>query len=504
MKRIGIVSVFFLAIFAVVAQTNPPSAAMTDTNSNVRWMSLLDCVQEALVHNLDLQISRQTPLIDLYNLRAAYDGYDPTWNISGEHSYDVTPGGGFNQYSTNPIPARVTSQDNFKSDIGSTLPWGLQYDLSGNIDQVRSPDNPDSSGGTIQATLTQPLLKDFWIDSTRLQIRQAKNTLKSDQQNLRLHVINDVTSVATAYYELIYAFENVEVQDEALDLSQTQLDQDQQRVDIGSLAPLSVQQDQSQVAQNKAALISAQLTLTEDQNTLKSLLADTNYMTWHDIDIKPTETLVAKMEEFDLQDSWNKGMSERPDLMIARLSAESQGIKLKYDFNQLFPSLDLNGSYGYTGSGPQYSDALGEINRGDAPFYSYGASLSTPLGNIGPRNAYKADKVTLQQLLLTLKQDEQNAMVAIDNAVQTAKSDYESVNANRQARIYAEAALDAEQKTYAVGKATTFEVLTYQNNLTTARLAEIRALANYEEALANLSQQEGSTLDRYGIDIDTD
>ena len=93
-------------------------------------------------------------------------------------------------------------------------------------------------------------------------------------------------------------------------------------------------------------------------------------------------------------------------------------------------------------------------------------------------------------------------MVNIDNAVKTAQSDYQSVEARRQARIYAEAALDAEQKTYAVGKATTFEVLTYQNNLTAARLKEIRALANYNKELSNLASQEGSTLEHYNINLE--
>ncbi len=503
MKRFGIVSFFFLAIFAVTAQTNTPFSALTTTNANARWMSLQDCIQEALGHNLDMQISRENPQINLYKLNEAYSGYDPTFNIKGQHEYDVSPGSGYNQYGSTPVPPSTSKADSFSSDIGSTLPWGLQYDFIGTVNQVHSSDNPESSSGSIQVTLTQPLLKDFWIDSTRLSIRQAKNNLQSSVQGLRLQVITSVTAVATAYYELIYAFENVQVQQEALDLSSTQLDQDQQRVDIGSLAPLSVQQDQSQEAQNQASLISAQLTLTEDQNTLKNLIADTNYMMWHDVDVEPTESLVAKMEEFNLQDSWNKGMSERPDLIQARLTAENQGIQLKFDRNQLFPELDAIGSYGYNGSGPQYSDSFGEVSQGNAPFYTFGGKLSMPLGNVGPRNTLKSDKLTLQQYLLTLKQDEQSVMVEIDNAVQTAKSDYESVNATKQARIYAEAALDAEQKTYAVGKATTFEVLQYQNSLTTARLNEIRALANYEEDLAKLAQQEGSTLERYGIDIDT-
>jgi HAE1 family hydrophobic/amphiphilic exporter-1 len=93
-------------------------------------------------------------------------------------------------------------------------------------------------------------------------------------------------------------------------------------------------------------------------------------------------------------------------------------------------------------------------------------------------------------------------MVQIDNAVKVAESDYQSVEATKQARIYAQAALDAEQKTYAVGKATTFEVLQYQNSLTSARSQEIRALANYNEALANLVAQEGATFERYNISIE--
>ena len=93
-------------------------------------------------------------------------------------------------------------------------------------------------------------------------------------------------------------------------------------------------------------------------------------------------------------------------------------------------------------------------------------------------------------------------MVEIDNAVKQAQSAYQSADATRQARIYAEAALDAEQKKYTVGKSTTFTVLQLQNNLTSARSQEIRALANYNEALANLAEQEGSTLGRFDISIE--
>jgi outer membrane protein TolC len=220
------------------------------------------------------------------------------------------------------------------------------------------------------------------------------------------------------------------------------------------------------------------------------------------MDIQPTATLEAPLQLFDLQDSWSKGMTERPDLLQAQLNMKQQGIQLQFYRNQLFPELDLTGTYGFNGAGREFSDTFNQFHEGNAPFYSYGAQMTIPLSNIGPRNQYKSTKATLQQITLQLKQFEQNVLVEIDNAVKQAQSNYQSVEATKQARIYAEAALDAEEKTYAVGKATTFEVLQYQNNLTAARSQEIRALANYNEALANLAQQEGSTLDRFGIRIE--
>ena len=486
MKRTGIL----LALFAAVAAT----AAQTGTNTPAgRAMSLPDCIQAALAHNLDVQIERINPQISRFNLNAAYSGYDPAFTASGQHDYNKS-GGVF----TNGVP--VSDINSFNSGIGGSLPWGLQYNFSGNVSDTHANYALPSSGGQIQASLTQPLLKNFWIDTTRLNIRVAKNQLKQSEQGLRQQIINSVTAVANAYYELIFAQENVQVQQEALQLSQTQLDQDRQRLQIGTLAVLSVQQDESQTAQDHANLIAAQSTLDTDQNALKYLLTD-EYSKWHDVNIVPSETLNAPSQSFDLQASWNKGMTERPDLLQAKLNVEQEGIRLKYYRNQMFPELDLIGTYGFNGGGPQYSDTFGQYSEGNRPFYTYGAQLSVPLGSVGPRNQYKATKATLQQVVLQLKQLEQNVMVEIDNAVKQAQSAWESVDATKQARVYAEAALDAEQKKYAVGKSTTFTVLQLQNNLTSARSAEIRAQANYQEALTNLAQQEGTTLERRSVDI---
>ena len=507
MKRFGVISFLILLVVTAAAQTNP-SLVATNVVPNGRVLSLQDCIQNALKQNLDVQIQRYNPEIALYNLRASYGGYDPTLSLSATHSYTsqqatILPNGVI-------TPSGTFKVDNFTADLAGELPFtGLQYDFNGNIQQQHQlgfntndlPFTIPTSSGSIGMKLTQPLLKGAWIDQTRLTIQVDKNRLKYNEQGFRSQVITSVTSVENAYYELIFALENLKVQQEALDLSQTQLDQDKQRLQFGSVALLSVQQDQSQVAQNQANVITAQSTLETDQNVLKNLITD-HYSSWHDTDIQPAETLTAPLVLFDLQDSWSRGMTERPDLMQYRLNVQQAGIQLKFDRNQLFPELDVIGTYGWNGYGSVYNGTLEEINRGNLPFYSVEGEFSMPLSDQDARNTFKMQKVTLQQVVLQLKQFEQNVLVSIDNAVKTAQSDYESVDATRQARIYAEAALAAEQTTYAVGKATTFEVLTYQNNLTAARGQEIRALANYEEALANLYSAEGSTLDRLDIKIE--
>ncbi len=492
MKSFAVISVWLASVLAVAAQTNAAPLAL----------SLDDCIQQALAHNFDVQVQRYNPQIALDNLHAAYAGFDPTFSASGQHGYNVSPGGSYNQYSTNPIPARITRADSFNSSLDGLLPSGLQYDFNGNIADTTSTANPESTSGSIGVNLTQPLLKNFWIDSTRLAILVDKNRLKFSEQGLRLQFITTVTAVEDAYYELIYAQQNVVVQTQALNLAQTQLDQDNQRVQIGTVAERAgtIEQDEAQVAQSRASLIGAQYTLATDQNALKNLITD-SYSTTHDTDIAPTATLAATEQTFNLQESWRKGMTERPDLLQSRLNAEQQGIQLKFYRNQIYPELDLTGSYGWNGASKEYSGTLGQFDEGNAPYYSYGAKLTVPLSNASARNQYKAGKAAEQQYLLQLKQLEQNVLVEIDNAVKQVQSAWQSVDATRQARVYAEAALDAEQKKYAVGKSTTFTVLQLQNNLTADRAQEIRALANYDEALANLAQQEGSTLERHKIDL---
>jgi outer membrane protein TolC len=227
-----------------------------------------------------------------------------------------------------------------------------------------------------------------------------------------------------------------------------------------------------------------------------------NYAEWHAVDVQPAEKLVAIPEKFNLLESWEHGMTLRPDLLQSRVDLERRDIVLRYERNQLFPQLDLVGSYGRNGLDRHFGAALEDIRDENNPSYSYGVVFSVPLSNRGPRNRFRATKAEKEQALLLLKQLEQNILVQIDDAVKLAQTNLERVDATRKARLFAEAALDAEQKKLENGKSTSFIVLQLQRDLTAARSQEIRALADYNIALARLASSEGTVLERNNLTLD--
>lgn len=471
-----------------------------------RSMSLTDCVQEALVRNLDVQIERINPQISREELRGSYAGYDPTFRISGEHRYQLS-GGGFDPTIQFNIPPTEGNSDTFSSGIsGGLLPWGTTYDIGASLTESVSTfttNRSDTTRGSAGITLTQPLLKNFLIDGTRLRISVAKNRLNYSEMGLRAKIMDVVTSVEKAYYDLIAAQENVKVQEQALQLAQQLLSENKKRVEVGTMAPLDEKQAESQVAGSRADLLSAQQALSAAENALRSLIND-NYRDYRGLLIEPAEQLAAPVQQFNVQQSWSKGLAQRPEFLQAKLNAEQSELNLKYDRNQMLPDLALTGSYGHGAGGvavQEFGDGLDDLRTGRNPTYSYGARLSIPLGNRAARSTYRTSRLALEQVKLSLKKTEEGILVEIDNNITTARVSLERVTARREARLYSEAALDAERKKLENGKSTSFFVLQLQKDLTGARSAEIGALADYNKALADLARSEGSTLERRAINL---
>jgi outer membrane protein len=556
-RHLHVLLILLISLGACLAQT---------TNKYPRPLSLNECIELALRHNFDLQITRYDPTVARFMLAGAYGVYDPEFSFIGEHEHRRSPGGVDDEGRSFGGPE--TDANSFGTGIQGLLPWGLSYSLGGSITDEHGtrPDSQDdpanfnvntnsfldiNSGNTIsfvetnfaQVTvqspfestegrvgvldLRQPLLRNFWVDAPRLRIFLSKQDVKTSELTLRQQIMRTITEVQVSYCNYIYTGENVSVQERAVELAERLLAENKRRVEIGALAPLDEKQAEAQAASSRADLQSARAQRETAERVLKLLLSD-NYTglpstavndgypypksvdaavpsnAWANVLIEPTDKLTATPQQFNLQASWTAGLAKRPELLIAREDYLSHNYRVRYQQNQLYPQLDLIGRVGYSGQGEEFNDAFHQISDGDNPFYAFGAQLTVPLSRRAERNAYGAAKATRDQAEIQIRQIEQTILVGIEDAIANAQTTLANVDARHEARLYAEVALDAEQKKLETGKSTSFVVLQLQRDLTVARSAEIRALADYNIALARLAFSEGTTLERQGVVIEND
>lgn len=504
-------SLCLVPLLLAVAAGTSVGAESSPATSTPRALSLQDCVEMALRNNLELRIERYNPQIALWNLNAARGGYDPVARGGAEHD-NRTQGARIDELGRL-VPSYSSLQNNYNGGVGGLLPWGMTYDFAANVSPqtgervIFNPVNSnyfklplESSFGDVRMRITQPLLKNFLIDGTRLNISTAKLRLQSSEQGLRQRIMAVITTVETAYYDLLYARQAVAVQEQALALTRRLVQENQKKLEVGSIAKLDLTQAEAQAASTEADLLIAQRNLAIQMNALKKLLSD-NFASWATVPLEPIGQLTAERQFFNLQESWNRGLTLRPDLQQAKLEVERSGIQVKYDKNQLLPQLDLVGSYGLTGTGVQTGGALDQLTSRDQPYWAVGGQITFPIGNRSARNRYAASRAVADQSLLALKRLEQDIMVQIDDAVKQAQSSYDRVLATRKAVEYSKEAFDGEQKKLDNGASTAFQVLRLQRDLTSAQSDEIRALAEYQKALALLAQFEGSTLERRGVDL---
>jgi outer membrane protein len=516
--------VISLLALAASAQTNAVSPG------RVRPVTLHECLETAIQHNLDVQIARLTPEAARYQLKASYGTqYDPVLSLGVRKDYlgmppiqDAKKSGIDNPYQLDTVtydagllgratPGLSYNLGGFSSDFSGTTellsraayPYAPPFYRVGGVWYGLESIRPDFYyQSMIGIQLKQSLLKNFWIDAGRMQIDVNKKNLKITEQGLLLQLMNTVLSVESAYYDLIYALENVKVMKKALDLAQELLAGDRQRVTAGTLQPLGQALSESKVEAAKANLVAAQELLDLNRNALRNLLTD-SFAAVPDEVLEPTDTLAAVWVSPDRATCLQKALQARPDLIQARLELEKQGIVVRYARNQTYPTVDVVGSYGAMGvNDTSRSATFDDIWSSSYPAWSVGVKFAMPLSNTEARNKYKASQQFQKQALLNLRKVEQDVFVQLDNSIKTLQNIYQRIGSTRQARVYAETALQAEVQKYQGGTSTSFFVSDYERNLVTARTAEILAVVDFNKALAQLAFNEGSILEKNQVKVD--
>jgi outer membrane protein TolC len=487
-------------VLANVFSNNVPPTSILGTNVTVRPITLDEAIHMALQNNYDILVARYSPDIAQFNLAGSYGVYEPSLDFRYTHNFNSQPGGLTSSGITQ--PNTEVESDSFLPGLSGYLPTGLRYGVNASLDRSEFSGGRvgEQFGGNDSISLQQPLLRDFWIDQPRATILINKKNLQISEWQLRLQLITTIAAVENAYYDLIRARENIKVQRAALDYNNQLLRENKKRVEVGAMAPLDEKQAEAEVAQGVATLLQTEQAYAVALNNIKILITQ-DFANWVNVVIDPVETLVAVPASPELGESWKRGLSMRPEIMEAKLDLEARDINIRYLKNQIWPALDLVGSYGGNGLGTSYGTTIDQLTSDRNPRYSAGVIVSIPLGARSARNSYKAARASKMQALLSYKALEQNIMAQIDNAIKLLESQFQQVEAARQARLFRQDALAAEQKKYENGKSTSFLVLQAQRDLTTSRFQELSALADYNKALSGLAQQEGTTLSRFNLNI---
>jgi outer membrane protein len=534
-------------------------------------LSLQDAISLALENNLAIDVERYTPWLDEVNLLRAKSGinglvpFDPALSGNLNMQDSVTPLN--NPIFAGVIPTATTTPTSqappaFIQHIGNVNLQYNQYFQTGTQFQVSMTNNRTSSNfgffnlynpdvqSALTVTITQPLLRGFGIlPNTRL-IIEAKRTIKVGLSQLEQQVMATTTQVSNDYWELVYARENVKVEEAAVGVSQQLYDENSRRLQIGTLSSLDVLTAQSQVASDKQALVQAQSVQLQDETTvLNDITRDPLDAPLLHAEIIPT-TMISSPdtgENLQIEDAVKEAWQKRPELKQAALNLENAGTDMKATKNELLPSVNIFGQYVASGLGgiqtattttptgvllaglPVVDAAgnpipglfqsaaittsspvvfpggagqdLGRVFRGNYSTFEGGINFTLPIRNRAAQ-ADNAQALLNERQIKTQYRQEQNAIfVSVRNALIAMQEDRASLAAAEEARKLAVQTLADEQEKYRLGASTSYNVVLRSRDVTTAEGVELRDRINLLEDELKFNQAMGRTLEVNQISV---
>jgi outer membrane protein len=452
--------------------------------------------------------------------------YDPT--ITGQLNWGHLTTSEFNPLITGSSNWLVSN--NLTGNIGFIQGFSTGAQLSMTFDNTRLASNgarytynPILSS-SLGFTITQPLLRGFGIELNRRYIHIAKNNGRVADLVFEQQVIDTVAGVARLYTDLVSLNEDVNVKREAVRLAQRLYQDNKNKVDEGTLAPIELTRAQAQVSVSEQALISSQGLVEQQELIVKTALtrrglADPVIRAAH---IIPTDTVTVPEVE-PAQPTGEliaEALQNRPDLASAGIQVENSQLSLKGSMNAARPQLDVVGTVQNGGlSGVVnpvglsfaptatvypggYGTTLGQIFKNNFPTYTIGLQLSLPLRNrVALADAFR-DELQVRQTQIRRQQFEDQVRLEVADAYVAMQQAWASYKAAVQSRILQEQSVQVELDTFEVGLATNYLVIQYQTFLAQAQSTEVAAKGAYAKAKIALDRATAGTLQANHVSIE--
>ena len=515
MLRFQKLAVWLAALAAVLILPRPGAAASLDEplpplrvrvaqalgqappGAGVMALSLREAIALSLQNNLDITVEGYNPRLrdqELINARAIFD---PTAFLEGTRTESRNPAAA--SFITKP-GANYSLWD-WNAGIREQLPTGGSYELRLNNEALRSQALGNGYTSRLLLTLNQPLLRNFGLDANFTNIRIATNNRSISREQLRLRVSNVVTSVQNAYFDLVFTVENLAVQQRSLNLAQELLALNQARVRAGVAAPVEVTQAEAQRAAQVQNVILAEKAIQDAEDNLKVVMnLPGTGAAWAQA-IRPTESPTFLAVQLNLEAAIQAALDNRNEYRSAKLDIDNRELQVRLARNQLLPDLSLQSIFSLAGGQPAWSQAVSQLGTPTYPTYTVGLVLNVPIGNRAAQSNYIHAELFRDQGKASLRGLELTIVQQVREGVRRVEAFARRVDANRAARVLAEEQLRVEQRRLEAGVSTTFNVLSFQRDLTAAQANEIQAITDYNKALANLDSVQGTVLERNRIEM---
>ena len=507
----------------------------------------------ALANNKDIEASRIDRQEADYTLTGAQGAYDPQLNVNSYWEQQVTPvASALGGSSTGSLLNKVWLAD---PGITQPLPWfggTLKTDLSSEDAYSNNTFlslNPQYET-SLNFSYTQPLWRNFLYDANRHQIDVAKKNRSLTDEQFRQRVMTVVQQAEQGYWELAYAYNNLQVQLEAVRIGIQQDESNRRQEDQGLLAPIDVVAAQTQLANFEVGAYTAQSGLTSAENALKELiLPDRSDPLWSTALIPVTPADV-KPPVIPLQDAIAEALANRPEIAEVKINGEINEKDVRYYRNQTKPQVNLTAQYTRAGlagvvlpPGPNpFTTAFGplttQINElsalaGLAPLsgVSFGSSAISPvlIGNYGQSlSAIWGGNFPTTEVQLSIslpirnrtaesnlgkslaethrirnqrEQTEQNIQSDVRTGMENIQMAQLRLQSAQVARESAEEQYQSEQRQFQAGTSTLFLVQQRQATMITARSQERRSEADMSEAIAAFQLATGTILAERNINL---
>jgi len=487
----------------------PAQAGAQAAPRSVVNLTMEDAVKLTIDNNIDIGVQRLNPQIQDYALAQARAAYRPT--VTGTLGDRSSRTAGTSQLSGGAVVD--TGTYTWNAGLSQAVPWtGANVAVNFNNSRQYSTSNNATLNPTYNANLqfqaTQPLLRNFRIDATRQSIQTTQIARSLADVTLKATLTNTVAAARNAYWDLVYAIQAVESARQSLALAQRLAQDNQTRVEVGTLAPIDVVSAQAEVANRQQTLVSAESTRRTAELALKRYLVNSTQDPLWESTVNPVDQpTTAMMEPIDLAAAIRTALEGRTDIVQARKNLESSDISLRYLKSQTLPGLDLTATYSSQGTGgPRlirdsnlggqvvatipggYNQALTTLRNFRFPSWNLSASLSYPIGTSSQDASYARAKVQMQQSQAQLRALELTVATDLTNAALQIQNYFQQVQAAAASRQLSQKRLEAEQSKFEVGMSTNYTVVQYQRDLRDAQNSELRAILNYRKALVDFER----------------